>query len=113
VGFDLHFHDTWVCLNTSHVDIVIEMTNAFSNSFALHISHMVGHNDFFVSSGGNEDISSGDANFETLHANVDCLCMLISNLMIDLHKRAQFLIFAAIFIFKFHIRTCSTTITGV
>ena len=109
MGFDLHFHDTWICLNTNHVDLVIEMTNTYNNSVVLHLSHMVGHDDFLVSSGGNEYITSSDANLETLHSNVDRLCMLISNLMTDHHKRAQFLVFKANFKLNSHIRTCSPT----
>lgn len=57
------------------VDFVIEMTNVTNDSVVLHLSHVFSHNDVFVTSGGNEDISFlkdgfKSDNLETLHTGL-------------------------------------------
>jgi len=52
--------DSWVFLKSIHIDFVIEMTNVSNDGVVLHLSHIGGHDDSLVSSGGNEDISGSD-----------------------------------------------------
>ena len=58
-----------------HVNLVIEVTNVTNNSIVLHLAHGLSHEDTLVTSGGDEDIGSGDnivksADGETLHAGL-------------------------------------------
>mmetsp|Transcript_20914 Transcript_20914/g.35266 ORF Transcript_20914/g.35266 Transcript_20914/m.35266 type:complete len:480 (+) Transcript_20914:443-1882(+) len=58
------------------VKLVIEMTDVAHNGIVLHLSHVIAHDDILVTSGGNEDVSSGDnggkANhLETFHGGLE------------------------------------------
>jgi hypothetical protein len=73
---DLGLLDTWVSLESSHIDFVIKMTNVSNDGVILHLSHMVSHDDSLISSRGNEDISRGNnalefLDLETLHAGLE------------------------------------------
>ena len=57
---DVNSLDSWVVLETFHVDFVIEVTNVSNDGIVLHLSHMAGHNDVLVSSGSDENIGVGD-----------------------------------------------------
>jgi|APCry1669189034_1035192.scaffolds.fasta_scaffold161001_2 hypothetical protein len=59
--------DAWVVFETSHVDLVIEVANVTNNSIVLHLSHMLNHDDVFVSSCSNEDISLLNHRFDPLN----------------------------------------------
>ena len=68
--------DAGVSLKTSHVDLVIEMTDVGNDSVVLHLGHVGGHDDAVVSGGSDEDISSVDdgresLDFESLHASLE------------------------------------------
>ena len=56
-GFNLH---AWVVLETSHINLIIEMTNVANNRVVLHLSHLFGHDNAEVASCGDKDISSVD-----------------------------------------------------
>jgi len=48
--------DSWVFLETSHVDLIIEMTNVSNDGIVLHLCHMVGHDNTLVSGSCDEDV---------------------------------------------------------
>ena len=58
--FDLNLLDSWVGLETFHINFIIEMTNVSNDGVVLHLSHILSHNNSLVSSGGNEDVGSAD-----------------------------------------------------
>lgn len=52
------------------------MSNVSDNGVVFHLSHVVGHNDVFVSGGGDEDISFFNNffksdNFDSFHAGLE------------------------------------------
>lgn len=42
---------------TSHVDLVVKMTNVAHNGVVLHLGHGCGHDDVLVASGGDEHVT--------------------------------------------------------
>jgi len=67
--------DSWVFLKSSHVDLIIEMSNISNDGVVLHLSHMVGHDDSLISCGSDEDITCVDnvlefLDLETFHASL-------------------------------------------
>ena len=41
----------------SHVNLIIKVTNVANNGIVLHLGHVSGHDDVFVTSGGHKDIT--------------------------------------------------------
>jgi hypothetical protein len=37
--------DAWVCLDSSHIDFVIKMTDVSNDGIILHLGHMLSHDD--------------------------------------------------------------------
>ena len=63
------------CHEPSHINFVIEMPNVPHDGVVLHFSHVRGHDDVLVTSGGDEDVGSGDnvfqgGNLVALHAGL-------------------------------------------
>lgn len=58
--FNVDAFDTFSFFQTGGIDFVIEMTNITNDSVVFHLSHMVSHNDVFVTSGGDENIGFFD-----------------------------------------------------
>jgi len=56
--FDIDSLDTWVVLNSVHVDFIIEMTDVSYDGIVLHLCHVGGHDNSLVTSACNEDITS-------------------------------------------------------
>ncbi|KAE8722565.1 Serine hydroxymethyltransferase 2 [Hibiscus syriacus] len=56
--------DTRICLQTMHIDFVVEVTNVANNGIVLHLPRVVNHDDVLVTGGGDKDISLGDDVFE-------------------------------------------------
>jgi len=57
------------------IDFVIEVTNISNNCIIFHLSHMVGHDDMFVSCGGDKNISFfynffKSYNFDSVHTGL-------------------------------------------
>ena len=52
--------DARVALESSHVDLIVEVTNVANDGVVLHLGHVGGHNDAEVSSGSDEDVGSAD-----------------------------------------------------
>jgi len=52
--------NAWVVLKTSHVDLIIEVTNVADDCIILHLCHLVSHDNAEVARGGDKDISSVD-----------------------------------------------------
>ena len=50
--------NTWVRLEASHVDLVVEVANVADDSVVFHLGHVGGHDDVFVACGSDIDISS-------------------------------------------------------
>ena len=46
--------------HTGHVDLVVEVANIAHDGLVLHLSHIAGHDDAKVASGGDEDVGSLD-----------------------------------------------------
>ncbi len=44
-------------LETSHVDLVVEVANVADDCLVLHAGHVIGGDDVLVSRGGNEDVT--------------------------------------------------------
>jgi len=65
--FDFSVLDTWVFLETSHIDLIIEMANVSNDGVVLHLCHMVGHDNTLVSCGGDEDVCGVKNAFELLY----------------------------------------------
>ena len=57
---DLNALDAGVLFESSHVNLIVEMTNVSDDSVVLHLGHVMSHNDIFVTSSGDEDISGGN-----------------------------------------------------
>lgn len=73
--FNFGVLDTWIFLETSHVDLIIEMTNVSNDGIVLHLCHMVGHDNTLVSSSGDEDVGGVKnalelLDLETLHTGL-------------------------------------------
>jgi hypothetical protein len=58
--FDVEGDDALESLKTSHIDLVIEMTDVPDDGIVLHLGHVGSHNDILVTSGGDENISPMD-----------------------------------------------------
>lgn len=43
---------------TSHVNLIVKVTNVANNGVILHLGHVGGHDDVLVASGGHKDITS-------------------------------------------------------
>jgi len=68
--------DTWESHESSHIDLVIEVTNVSNNSIVLHLLHLGSHDNTLVTGGGNEDIYLSDDiieadNLVTFHASLE------------------------------------------
>ena len=47
------------CLEeTFHVDLVIEVSDVTDDSVVLHLCHVLGHNNVFITSASDEDVAS-------------------------------------------------------
>ena len=55
---DILAFDSWIGVQSSHVDFVIEMSNISNNSVVLHLCHIFDHDNLIVSSCSDEDICS-------------------------------------------------------
>lgn len=55
--FNFDIFNSGIFLDSSHVDLIIEMTNVSNDGIVLHLCHMVGHDDALVSGGCDEDVS--------------------------------------------------------
>ena len=60
-----------------HVNFVIKVTNVGHDGVVLHLSHVTGHDDILVASGGDNDVKSGGhvvkcIDGEALHAGLQC-----------------------------------------
>lgn len=67
--------DTWVVLYSSHINFIIEVTNVSNNSIVLHLSHMWGHDNSFVTSCCNKDISLRNDTLESLDLKTFHACL--------------------------------------
>jgi len=67
LGLDLHLLDAWVGLEACHVDLIIKVADVSNDGVVLHLGHVLLHDDVFVSSSGDENISSSDAVLEFLN----------------------------------------------
>ena len=56
----------WVVLNSSHVDLVVEVTNVADDGIVLHLGHIGGHDDAEVSGGSDENIGGRDDGCKSL-----------------------------------------------
>jgi len=52
--------DSWVSLETSHVNFVIEMSDVSDDGIVLHLRHILNHNNLIVSSGSDKNIRGFD-----------------------------------------------------
>ena len=73
---NLGFFDSWIALESLHIDLVIEMTNVSNDGVVLHLGHLVLHDDTLVTSGGDEDVGGGDnalefLDLESLHGSLE------------------------------------------
>jgi hypothetical protein len=71
--FNIFNLNAWVAFQTSHVNLVVEVTHVSNNSVVLHLCHVSSHNNFVVASGSDEDVCSLDnrlkfLNFKSFHA---------------------------------------------
>ena len=57
---DILAFDSWISVQSSHIDFVIEMSNISNNSVVLHLCHIFDHDNLIVSSSSNEDVSCLD-----------------------------------------------------
>jgi len=76
LGLDVDTLDAGVSKETSHVNLVIEVTDVTNDSVVLHLSHLINHDDVLVTSGGDDDINLRDDiiegdNLETIHASLE------------------------------------------
>jgi len=62
---DLDFLDIRPRFKSGSVDFVIEMTDVSYNGVVLHLSHVLGSYNIFVSSAGDKDISFFDQFFNS------------------------------------------------
>jgi hypothetical protein len=58
--FDIQTFDARVVLKAFNINFVIEVTNVTNNGVVLHLSHVLCHDNIFVSSCSDKDISSVD-----------------------------------------------------
>jgi hypothetical protein len=65
--FNIFNLDAWVAVQTSHVNLVVEVTDVSNNSVVLHLGHVSGHNNFVVASGSDKNVSSLDDRLEFLY----------------------------------------------
>lgn len=63
---DLDFLDFWVSLESSHVELVIEVTDVSYDGVVLHLLHMVDCDNSLVTSGGDEDVDLAYDGFDLL-----------------------------------------------
>ena len=76
LGLDLDSLDAGIGLKTSHIDLVVEVTDVADDGVVLHLGHVVSHDDVLVAGGSDENISGGkDAlellDLETFHARLE------------------------------------------
>mmetsp|Transcript_11765 Transcript_11765/g.21145 ORF Transcript_11765/g.21145 Transcript_11765/m.21145 type:complete len:479 (-) Transcript_11765:8-1444(-) len=76
LGLDVLALDVGDSVETSHVDLIVEVTNVSNDGVVLHLSHVGGKEDILVAGGGDEDIGVLDAVAErkdlvTLHASLE------------------------------------------
>jgi len=69
--------DAGEALKTLKIDLVVEVTDVADDSVVLHLSHMFGHDDVLVTSGGDKDIGGvndrlDSLNLVALHACLEC-----------------------------------------
>ncbi|KAJ0949046.1 hypothetical protein HanRHA438_Chr01g0034431 [Helianthus annuus] len=60
LGFDGDSLNTGVGFKSKHVDFVVEVTDVADDGIVLHLLHVRNHDDVFVTSGGDEDVSFGN-----------------------------------------------------
>jgi len=72
---DVEALDAGVLEETSHVNLVIEVTDVTNDGVVLHLGHLLDHEDVLVTGGGHDDIDLRDhiiegGNLVTLHAGL-------------------------------------------
>jgi len=66
LGLDVVPLDARCCLQASHVDLIVEVTDIADDSVVLHLSHVLGHDDVFVSGSGHLDVAERQAVLQCL-----------------------------------------------
>ena len=75
--FNVDLFNSWIVLKTLHVKFIIEMTNVSNNSIIFHFRHLISHNNVFVTSSSDEDISLRNNgvksdNINSFHKSLKC-----------------------------------------
>jgi hypothetical protein len=63
---DIQALDAGVAIESLKVNFVVEVTDVSNNSVVLHLGHMLGHDDVFVTGGSDKDVSSVDNRLDSL-----------------------------------------------
>jgi len=63
---DIDSLDAWIVLKSEHVNFIIKVSDVADNSVVLHLCHVFNHDDAFVSSSSNIDVSSGKNTLKSL-----------------------------------------------
>jgi len=65
--FDVEGLNSGVIVETVHVNFIIEVTDVTDDGVVLHLCHVVGHDDAFITSGSHKDVTGLDNALEFLH----------------------------------------------
>ena len=55
-NFNVFTFNSWVGIEASHVDFIVEMSDVSNNGIVLHLRHVFDHDNLVVSSGSDEDV---------------------------------------------------------
>lgn len=73
--FDLDSLNSWISFKSSHVNLIIEMTNVTDDGIVLHLGHVGSHNNSLVSGTCDVDISCSKNAIESLDLETFHACL--------------------------------------